>query len=167
MEILITIIVVCVIMIYTYSDIKTDKEETIKEDTINNLLSSYKETLFNIIKDIVEEEIDMTDIHNEEELLEIVLADISDKFISLLVQEESDKILSIIDDSLIDEFVGDMFIMKYDIREIYYNNKIKYSIKENNYDEELGTERVSNHIKSDSSTIDITEDLNGIFFNDI
>ena len=167
MEILITIIVVCVIMIYTYSNIKTNKEEEIKEDTTNNLLLSYKEVLLNIMKDIIENDINMCNIHNEEELLEVLLISIKDRFINTLIQEESDKVLIILEEYIIDEYISNVFVENYDISKIYYNNKIKHNIKENKYDEELGIDIVSNHIKSDSSTIDITEDLNGIFFGEI
>ena len=159
------IIVTTIIIIYVYLHSRKNKHQTIEEDISHNLLSSYKEALLNIMKDVVDE-IDMCDISNEEELLEILLTDITDKFICLLIQEESDKVLSIINESTIDEYVSNTFVSKYNIREIYYNNKIKYKVKENKYDEELGVETVPNHIKSDSSTIDITEDLNGIFFGD-
>lgn len=167
MEILITIIVVCVIMIYTYSNIKTNKEEEKKEDTTNNLLLSYKEVLLNIMKDIIENDINMCNIHNEEELLEVLLISIKDRFINTLIQEESDKVLIILEEYIIDEYISNVFVENYDISKIYHNNKIKHNIKENKYDEELGIDIVSNHIKSDSSTIDITEDLNGIFFGEI
>lgn len=165
----IILIIICIMYIISlYIHIRKNKEKdniAIKEQVTENLLLNHRDSLSTIINDVIKEEINMDDICSKEELLEILLADISDKFINLLIQEESDKVLSLIDEEIIDNIINTLFISNYDIREIYYKNK--YREKENKYDENLGTELVSNSIKSDSSTIDITDDLNGIFFNDI
>lgn len=169
LAVLLILTIIYGIYIYMYvqnkqKELNLKRKNIKKQDVTEKILSNYKDTLLNIMKDVTEEDINMCDIHNEEELMEILIADITDKFMSLLLYEETEKILSIVDEDAIDIFISNTFISEYNIREIYYNNINKYKFKENNYNEELGTEQVSNHIKSDSSTIDITNDLNGIFF---
>lgn len=169
------ILLICtfLFLIILYIDLKTygnkyDEEKSKrmeKEDEIINYLTENYDYMVSSIIDESVEEVKEMDLKSEEDILEQLQQKIINKFEVLLVEREKESILKKLDNEILQSYIATKLI-DLNISEILdIINSKRYNQKENN-DISIATEKVSNNTKVDSSVIDITDELNNIFFGE-
>ena len=168
------ILLICtfLFLIILYIDIKTygkkyneeENERMEKEDEmLNYLAEKYDYIISSIINESVEEVMEMN-LYNEEEILEQLQEKILNKFEMVLVENEEGFTLKELDDHIIKLYIASKIVVNVNISKILDSINSKRTTQRKNNDISIATEKVSNDTKVDSSVIDITDDLNNIFF---
>lgn len=168
------ILIICtfLFLIILYIDIKMygweyDEKENKrmeKEDKmLNYLAEKYDYLTSSIIKESIEEIIEM-DLHNEEDVLEQIQEKILNKFESLLLETEEEATLKKIDNETIKSYIASKIVVNIEISKVLDSINSNRLLERKNDDIFIATEKVSNNTKVDSSVTDISDDLNNIFF---
>lgn len=171
------ILLICTFLfcILLYIDIKTydnnynekTKKRMEKEDELLDYLTKHYESIMpSVIHESVEEVKDM-DLNTEEQILEELQQKVFDRISSIIVRREEDEsMLKLLDDEIIKSYVS-LSLVNVDISKLLDQIKlIRYNKNKSMISETITMERVSNDTKVDSSVMDITNDLNNIFFGD-
>lgn len=155
----------------TYSN-KYD-EKTIRRMEKEDELLKYLEKKYNsIVSNMVDEaikSIESLNINNEELLREKLQETIFNNFSEILIREESDDMMKELDDGIINLYVS-ICLIPVDFSSIldYINIKKYNEYRHNNKDFNINiaTEAVSDTVATDDKYIDITDNLNSIFFGE-
>ena len=141
------------------------KKFDLKKVDTDKLLTEYNSNLESIIKDTIND-IDYKDIYSEEDLYCYLMREVYNQFEFFLLQQElTDEQYEALTREVIEEYINSKLI-NLNINSLYQKRYYQVTYKEDQENNELATERVSNSIKSDSSTVDITNDLLNTFFNE-
>lgn len=145
---------------------KTKKRMEKEDELLDYLTKQYESIMPSVIHESVEEVKDM-DLNTEEQILEELQQKVFDRISSIIVRREEDEsMLKLLDDEIIKSYVS-LSLVNVDISKLLDQIKlIRYNKNKSMISETITMERVSNDTKVDSSVMDITNDLNNIFFGD-
>lgn len=159
------IILGLVFLILVFYEIFILKKFDFKKVDTDKLLTKYNSNLESIIEDVANN-IDYKHIYSEEDLYCYLMSEIYNQLEFLLLQEKlTNEEYEALTKEVIEEFINSKLI-NLNIDSLYQKRYYQVTHKEDQENNELATERVSNSIKSDSSTVDITNDLLNTFFNE-
>lgn len=168
------ILLICTVLFFIilYIDMKTyskkyneeENERMEKEDELLKYLTDKYDLIIGSIIDESIEEVKKENITTEEEITNELHEKIFIKLSSILIREE-ESILKLLDDDIIKLYVSSK-ILYIDVTQISDEIKIAQYNKNKNDNINIATEKVDNKTKTDNSVMDITDELNNIFFND-
>lgn len=159
-------------LIILYIDIKTydkkyseEENKTIKENELVQYLQDNYESITSSIVNESIEEIVVMDLNKEEDIIVELQQKIFDKFSMIIVREEDETTLKQLNDYIIKSYIS-LKLVEVDIRKILdVIRSVRFT--KNNASEPIPViEFVPNDTKVDSSIMDITDDLNDIFFKE-
>lgn len=155
-------IIILLVIIY---EVFVSKKLDLKKMDIDDILDGYDSVIKNILNGIVED-IDYNNINNEEELYCFIIDKCADSLEIFLMNENLSEIeaRSLEDKDKVKEYISG-FLMEMDLNiDMIYKRRMYRNLAGNVENSDFCTERVPNNTKTDDSMVDITNELNSIFF---
>lgn len=154
-----------IILLIVIFEVFVSKKLDLKKMDIDDILDRYDSVIKNILNEIVED-VDYTNINNEEELYCFIIDKCADNLEMFLMNEDLSEIeaKSLEDKDKVKEYISG-FLMEIDINiDMIYKRRMYRNIADNHENSDFCTEKVPDNTKTDDSTVDITNELNSIFF---